>query len=64
MFLDIHDMLRVCLLNTVTLAWITNTDSFTLKIDQTRFCVSFDILQVTVKFSFPTGFRACGPRIA
>ena len=45
---ELHDMRIVCLLKAVTPAWVTNTVSFTLKIDYIHYSGSFEILQAKV----------------
>ena len=46
---ELHAMRIVCLLKAVTPAWVTNTVSFTLKIDYIHYSGSFEVLQAKVK---------------
>ena len=55
---ELHDMRIVCLLKAVTPAWVTNTVSFTLKIDYIHYSGSFEILQAKVNVSYRSGPRA------
>ena len=54
---ELHDMRIVCLLKAVTPAWVTNTVSFTLKIDYIHYSGSFEILQAKVNVSYRSGPR-------
>ena len=54
---ELHDMRIVCLLKAVTPAWVTNTVSFTLKIDYIQYSGSFEILQAKVNVSYRSGPR-------
>ena len=55
-------MRMVCLLKAATPAWVTNTVSFTLKIDYIHHSGSFDILQVKVKCHLSVGPARPVPR--
>ena len=50
-------------LSAVTPAWVTNTVSFLLVIDYTRFCDSFEVLQATVKCHLSVGPARPAPRV-
>ena len=54
---ELHDMRIVCLLKAVTPAWVTNTVSFTLKIDYIYYSGSFEILQAKVNVFYRSGPR-------
>ena len=54
---ELHDMRIVCLLKAVTPAWVTNTVSFTLKIDYIHYSGSFEILQAKVNVFYRSGPR-------
>ena len=49
MVFELHDMRIVCLLRVVTTAWVRNTVSFLLIIDDTHHSGSFEVLQAKVK---------------
>ena len=57
MVFELHDMRIVCLLKAVTPAWVTNTVSFTLKIDFIHYSGSFEILQAKVNVFYRSGPR-------
>ena len=52
---ELHDMRIFCLLKAVSPARVTNTVSFTVVIDYTRYYDSFEILQVKVKSHLSVG---------
>ena len=54
---ELHDVRIVCLLKAVTPAWVTNTVSFTLKIDYIHYSGSFEILQAKVNVFYRSGPR-------
>ena len=57
MVFELHDVRIVCLLKAVTPAWVTNTVSFTLKIDYIHYSGSFEILQAKVNVFYRSGPR-------
>ena len=56
-------MRMVCFLKAVTPAWVTNTVSFTLKIDYIHHSGSFEILQAKVKCLLSVVFVRPVPRV-
>ena len=58
---EVHGMRIVCLLEVIT-AWNTNTVPFTLVIDYTRYCGSFEVLQAKVKCHLLVGPARPVPR--
>ena len=57
MVFELHDVRIVCLLKAITPAWVTNTVSFTLKIDYIHYSGSFEILQAKVNVFYRSGPR-------
>ena len=54
---ELHDICIVYLLKAVTPAWVTNTVSFTLKIDYIHHSGSFEVLQAKVNVYYRSGSR-------
>ena len=59
---ELHDMRIICLLKTVTPAWVTSTVSFLLVIDYIHHSGSSDVLQAKVKCHLSVGLARPVPR--
>ena len=62
MVFELHDMRIVCLLKTVTPAWVIYTVSFTLVINYIHHSGSFEILQAKIKCHLSVGPARPVPR--
>ena len=62
MVFELHDMRMASLLKEVNPSWVTNTHSFTLEIDNPRYCGSFEVLEAKIKCHISVG-PACFKQI-
>ena len=62
MVFELHDMRMICLLKAATPAWVTNTVSFTVLIDNIHHSGSFEVLQAKVKCLLSVGPARPVPR--